>query len=124
MRRAVAFGIGHGDGDGQIRVLHAVQIGEKTLVVIGAARRVSAMRGLKQRVQAIVAQVALRAASFLAHEARQFELGEEVVAGGVDVQKAADLLTRRVLRGAGERRGFGAMRDVVAQRKRVHAGRE
>jgi hypothetical protein len=83
---AVALGIGHGDAQGQVLVLHAVQVLMEARGVLGAAARVvDARRHLADGVERVVRQVALGAAGFLADQPHGLQLVEQVARAGVDV---------------------------------------
>ena len=61
--RAVALGVGHGDAERQVGVLHLMQVGEEARAVAGALIGVDAMRRLPDGVEGVVGEVALRAAA-------------------------------------------------------------
>ncbi|MGC8030583.1 hypothetical protein ACP3WD_25395, partial [Salmonella enterica] len=62
-----------------------------------AVDRVGAVRRLEDAVERVMRQLALRAPDFPADEADGFELGQQILAGLVDVQHAVDGLAGRML---------------------------
>ena len=86
---AVALGVGHGDAQRQVLVLHAVQVVEEAGRVLARAAGVVDARGdLADGVERVVREVALGAAGFLADQAHGFQLVEQVGRAGVDVLQA------------------------------------
>jgi hypothetical protein len=121
---AIALGIGHGDADRQVFVLHALEVGAQARVVFTAYRVIEAVRQLPRGVQAVHRQVTHRTAGFLAGEAREFELGEQVVAVAIQGDEAIDLPGAR---GVGREcdGGVGRVeRVVIGHADGVDAGRE
>ncbi|MCY1226415.1 hypothetical protein D9M72_386440 [compost metagenome] len=122
---AVALGVGHGDAQGQVLVLDAVQVVVKARGVLGAAARVvDARRHLGDGVERVVRQVALGAAGFLADQPHGLELVEQVARTRVDVREPVHALAAGVLHGGHERRVLGLERVVVGEGDGVDAGLE
>ena len=122
---AVALGVGHGDAQRQVLVLHAVQVIEKAGGVLGGAARVVDTGGhLADGVECVVRQVTLGAAGFLANQPHRFKLVQQVTAAGVDVRQPVDALAAGVLHGGHEGRVLFFQRVVVGQRNRIDAGAE
>ena len=121
--RPIALGVGHGNANGQVLVLHVAQVGGKTRTVFGAALGVvDACGDLRQSVQTVVRQVALRAARFLAQDANCFELVEQVACRFVDVQHARHMAACAGLIGH-HQGGFGGIfGKVVAHAQGVDTG--
>ena len=122
--RAVAHGIRHGDPERQVRVLDPMHVGQETPGVVGAVGVVDAPGRLKDAVQRVVGEVALRAARHPAHQPHRFELVQEVLRRLVDVQHAVDGLAGRALAGGHDGRVLGRVGELVGDADRVDAGRE
>jgi hypothetical protein len=85
VQRPIALGVGHRHAEGQVGLLHQVQIRKEPLMMIGAVRGVCAKRGLMQGRERVVSQIPLGAAGFLADQPHRFQLGQQVMCAGVDV---------------------------------------
>ncbi len=121
---AVALGVGHGDAEREVLVLHAMQIAEEALVIVGAVRVVAAFRRLQDPVQRVMREIALRAARFLADEPHRLELVEKIGRALVDMQHAVDGLARRTLPRQHQRLVLGAMREIIGDADAGNARRE
>ncbi len=122
---AVALGIGHGDAQGQVLVLHAVQVVQEARgVLLGAAGVVDAGRDLADRVERVVREVALGAAGLLADQAHRLQLVEQVAGAGVDVGQPVHPLAAGVLHRRHQRRKPLLQRVVVGQGNGIDAGRQ
>jgi len=87
-----------------------------------AARIVDVRHGLRDAVERIVAQVALRAAGFLAQHPHHFELVEQVARRLVHLQHAIDNTVAARLRGQRQAFHLRPQSEVVGEGQRVHAG--
>ncbi len=122
---AVALGVGHGHAQGQVLVLHAMQVVQEARGALGGATRVvNAGADLADGIERVVRQVALRAAGLLAHQAHGFELVEQVAAAHVDVAQPVHHLAAAVLQGRHQAGVFRLERVVVGEGDGVEAGLE
>jgi hypothetical protein len=95
--RAITLDIRHRDTECQVAILHVVQIGEETLMVVGAMIAVDALGRLEDAIERIVGEISLRTARHFAHQSDRLELIEEVSRGFVYVEHAVDSLSARAL---------------------------
>ena len=119
---AIALGVGHGDADGQVALLHVLEVGAEARVILRVRRRVEPVGRLPQGIQAVHAEIAHGAAGFLAHQARVFELGEQVVARVVQRHKAVDRAVGGEAGSTRQRGVRGVQRVIVGHPDRVDAG--
>ena len=87
---AVALGVSHGDAKGQVALLDFVQIAQEALTVIAAMAIIGSAGRLKNSVEGVVGQVALRASGGLANQAHGFKLVEQVRRILIDMEHAID----------------------------------
>ena len=117
---ALALGVRHRHPQRQIGVLHMGQVGLEAIPVLtGAACVVYGGHRLGQAIEGVLRQIALRAARFLAQQSHILELVEQVAAGLIEVQHAADLPAAVRLRGQGQRRPLRLERRIVGVGQRV-----
>ena len=57
---AVALGVGHRDAERQVLILDLMQVGDETLMIVGALVGIDAVRRLPNRIERIVREIALR----------------------------------------------------------------
>ena len=76
---AVALAVGHRHAERQVFGVHPFQIGVKAFAISGAEFGVHPRRGLPDRGQPVAAQIALRAAGFLAHQPHRLQLVEQIL---------------------------------------------
>ena len=89
---AVALGVGHGNAEREVFVLHAVEVGEQPLVIVGAVPIIGTPGRLEQSIERVVREIALRAAGLATHQAHRFQLVQQVGARLVDVRKRFTVL--------------------------------
>ncbi len=75
---AIALGISHRDGHGEVARLRVVHILEKARVVVGAVLGIDAMGRLEHCVEAVHGEVAHGAAGLLAHHPGELQLVHQV----------------------------------------------
>lgn len=121
---AIALGVGHGDAEREVFILHAMQIGEETLRIIGAMCGVGALGRLMERVERIMGEIALRAARGFADEPHRFQFREKIGRGLADMRHAVDGLAGRALPGGHQQTVFGRMSEVIGDADGVDAGSE
>ena len=119
--RAVALAVGHGDAEGEILRLHAVEIGEEALVQGAARLLIDAPRRLVDRVEPVLSQIALGAAGVLADEAHRLQLVELVGGRAVDVEEAVDLGAGALLDRRHRMPVALVAREIVGEPERSHA---
>ena len=87
-------------------------------------RVVAAFRRLKNAVQRVMREIALRAAAFLADEPHRLELVEQIGRALVDMQHAVDDLARRALPRRHQRLVLRLVREIVGDADAGNAGRQ
>ena len=89
--RAVALAVGHGDAEGEVLRLHAVEVRDEALMQGASCLLIDAPGRLMDRVEPVLSQIALGAAGVLADEAHRLQLVELIGGRAIDVEEAVDL---------------------------------
>ena len=121
---AVALGVGHRHAERQVLILDLMQVGDETLVIVGALVGIDAVRRLPDRIERIVREIAFRPTAVLAKEPDRLELGEEVGGRLIDMQHAVDLAPARGLRREHQGPVLWLVGEVIGGADSVDAGGE